>query len=452
MRVVPVLQKLAVLGEIMRKHIVDRMGILTAESLGPKQEITPEGYLLCKDVAIARTGEQLYMADEIGLEPRGDGIVKIERTPDEVFSDNALASFEGKPVTIDHPEGTEVNPKNWRDLTVGIVQNVRRGIGIEDDLLFADLLIYDQRGIDAVRAGLREVSCGYDADYEQISPGLGRQVNIFGNHVALVDRGRAGPRCSIQDKEPSIMAKPSLLQKLRKFLDTEAAEHEKETADEEMSAEEKAAAEAKEKETTDSDDPTEARFAALEQGHAEIKDALGKIMSAITGDENRDPGAERLNGDADPDPEDDEKTGDEGGDLTKPESAEVDPDVVGKTFGDKFREIYSRAEIIAPGIQLPTGDALKAKGAGAALMRKALNLGLKNDQHKPMIEPFLYGKTVEKMTNDAVASAFAGASELIKVHNNQQGKRSGVSTKDFGKVSTPAEINARNRAIWAAKQ
>ena len=51
--------------------------------------------------------------------------------------------------------------------------------------------------------GKRELSAGYDAEYETISPGVGRQHQIVGNHVALVDRGRCGVRCAIGDSAMS---------------------------------------------------------------------------------------------------------------------------------------------------------------------------------------------------------------------------------------------------------
>jgi hypothetical protein len=66
------------------------------------------------------------------------------------------------------------------------------------------LLITTEKGIELVKAGLREVSCGYDAQYEQIEKGKGRQRDIIGNHVALVTKGRAGSRCTIQDNKPCI--------------------------------------------------------------------------------------------------------------------------------------------------------------------------------------------------------------------------------------------------------
>ena len=65
---------------------------------------TPEGFLICHNVPIARTGQQLYLGSETPFKelPSND-TVKIVRHPEEVFSKATLASFEGKPVTDDHP-------------------------------------------------------------------------------------------------------------------------------------------------------------------------------------------------------------------------------------------------------------------------------------------------------------------------------------------------------------
>ncbi|MFU1949286.1 DUF2213 domain-containing protein, partial [Bordetella avium] len=172
------------------------MPFYTVQKLGEKQELTNEGFLLCRDVPIARIGELLYADGEVPVEATPDGLIKINRSPEEVFRPETIASFEGKPVTLDHPDDF-VTPETWRQLAVGTVQNVRQGQGIENDYLFADLLITDAQAIEDIRSGLREVSCGYEADYEQVEPGRGEQRNIIGNHVALVERGRCGPRCAI---------------------------------------------------------------------------------------------------------------------------------------------------------------------------------------------------------------------------------------------------------------
>ncbi len=46
------------------------------------------------------------------------------RSPDEVFSEAALASFEGKPVTNDHPPGL-IGPDDVKDYEMGHAQNIR---------------------------------------------------------------------------------------------------------------------------------------------------------------------------------------------------------------------------------------------------------------------------------------------------------------------------------------
>ena len=176
----------------------------TEESLGEKRKLTPEGFLVCYDVPIARIGTLLYGPGEVPIDAGGDGVISIERLPDDVFDPEAMASFEGKPVTNDHPPlGIKVTPENWRELSMGHVHNVRRGDGrvLDDGFLYADLMVKDPDLIRDIQEGKREVSAGYDAEYEQLEPGRGRQHDIIGNHVALVDKGRCGPRCAIGDND-----------------------------------------------------------------------------------------------------------------------------------------------------------------------------------------------------------------------------------------------------------
>lgn len=168
-----------------------------------------DGSVLFKDVPIARTGEQEYDATERPeLVPNDRGKVIVRRTPEEVFSERAMASFEGMAVTIGHPRDFDgqiifVTPDNWRQLAHGHIQNVRRGTDDKTDLLLADVIVKTPEAMQAIDDGDDEVSCGYDADYEQISPGLAKQSAITANHLALVPNGRAGFRCAIGDSMPS---------------------------------------------------------------------------------------------------------------------------------------------------------------------------------------------------------------------------------------------------------
>lgn len=181
--------------------------------LGETRYLQADGSLLCKDVPIARTGTQVYLPEEIDLEPDASGTVTVWRNEDEVFSPETIASFEGVAVTLGHPEDANgnivfVNPANFSELAHGHIQNVRRGTGDKSDLLIADVLVKRQEAIDAVQAGLTDVSCGYDAQYKQLAPGKGKQYQITGNHLAVgIDRGRAGGRCAIGDSIPSTRKK-----------------------------------------------------------------------------------------------------------------------------------------------------------------------------------------------------------------------------------------------------
>jgi Uncharacterized protein conserved in bacteria (DUF2213) len=179
----------------------------TTEELGPKRERTPEGFLICYDVPVARTGEMIYGPGETPVPTGRDGRVKIHRHEKEVFDAKSMRSLNGKPVTDDHPP-VDVDPKNWRFYTRGMVVNPRRGEGEHKNFLVADLIVLDQDLIDDIESGKREVSCGYNPDYLQLLdedgepiPGEGEQINIIYNHLALVDRGRCGARCSIGDRK-----------------------------------------------------------------------------------------------------------------------------------------------------------------------------------------------------------------------------------------------------------
>lgn len=410
----------------MKLQTKDRTAFYTVESLGKSREITPEGFLLCKGVAIARTGQQLYTSEEIPLEDTGNGEIRIDRVPEEVFRAETIASFEGKPVTVEHPDEF-VTPENWNRLAVGTVQNVRRGEGLEDDLLVADLLITAADAIAYVNEKLPELSAGYEADYEQTEPGRGMQRNIVGNHVALVERGRAGPRCSIQDGVPHMAKKQSFLDRLRALLkdaEAEAKEEKEESKDE--------APEDKKDEETKDDAGLEARIARLE---AMIEKLAGK-----TGDSD-----EEETKDSDEDDEKKEETADT---VIEPETTEKAD--VGTTYtGDAFKAVVARAEILSPGIAVPTGDAIKAKDAATKLMRKALDNAMASEDGKACVTPFLMGRELKALTGDALSGVFHGAAELMRIRNNDKGARIAITTQDFGKAISVADINARNREFWA---
>lgn len=165
--------------------------------ISPNQIETAEGFLICKNVPIARTGMQEYTARDLMLDGDPERMIKVNRYETDVFEPAALASFEGKPVTDGHPP-EEVEPANFASYAKGHIQRVRR----EGDFMVADLYINDPVLINDVRNGIkREVSCGYICEYTADGDGY-KQSKIRGNHVAVVPRGRAGHEVAIKDESP----------------------------------------------------------------------------------------------------------------------------------------------------------------------------------------------------------------------------------------------------------
>ena len=404
------------------------MRFYTTESLGLHQQLTPEGYLAVKDVPIARTGTMFYAAGEVPVSSV-DGIIRIQRAAEDVFSPNTIASFEGKPVTIDHPND-DVNPGNWSELAKGLVTNVRRGAGLDDDCLVADLLITDAAAIELVKSGLREVSCGYDADYEEIQPGEGRQHNILGNHLALVEKGRCGPRCAIGDS----MKKIKLLDKLRA-----AWKARDEKAFEETLAE---------TETTNDDAESKKDDDKKKDDEKETHDALSKVLDAIKALDSRMSALETK----------DKKSKDDEVESAEEEDADSKKDDGAATadsaeLASAAQDTLARAEVLAPGLHMPTVDAKepgKFRDALCGLKRKALTQAFEG-KYRDSIALFGNPEPFKTMTCDAIAHAFVGASEIVRRENNASSAQ--INTFDAGtnakKVATAiGDINRRNAEFW----
>lgn len=166
-------------------------------TISPNMDKTPEGYLICRNVPINRTGVQVYSAREVGLPGSGDEPVNVYRLDEDVFSPAALASMEGKDVTRGHPPEM-LDATNQAAYSNGHIENVRR----DGENTVGDLIIKDPGLASDVENGvLREVSCGYYCKFEPYLDGY-KQTHLVGNHVAVVPRGRAGHDVAIKDAAP----------------------------------------------------------------------------------------------------------------------------------------------------------------------------------------------------------------------------------------------------------
>lgn len=178
------------------------MKFLISERLSQHKYKTPEGYLVCVDSILARTGKQTYRKSEIFKDCNDESEIEVERSANEVFSDKALASFENKPITVEHPY-EDVNVDNYSQHSVGFVRDVHRGVADGQDVMLGTLVITDAKTIEEIENGEHtDLSCGYDCDIkDEANP---QQRNIRGNHVALCQQGRAGIARIVDSKDAEI--------------------------------------------------------------------------------------------------------------------------------------------------------------------------------------------------------------------------------------------------------
>lgn len=424
----------------------------TTVKLGPKREKTPEGFLVCHDVPIARIGTMDYLASELPgapITPNAHGMFTVERDESEVFRPETIASLNGKPFTNGHP-AEDVLPHNWKSLSEGVVLNPRQGT---DGLLFADILITHDSAIRDVESGLvTEVSAGYDADYEEIEPGRGRQTNIIFNHVARVPQGRCGTRCSIGDQEMPAPKKRNWRDRVLtafKAKDEEALHEELDRAESEMSDDDKKDVHVhvhtspystpkspEDQRTEDGDEPAadqpkdaNARISALEQGHREILAQVSKILAHISEQEG---------------PEEEEVSEEEEEHRQK------------TTDSVLIQDTIARAEILVPGISIPTIDTKagpqKTRDMLCGFRKKTLRVAYATKDGRELLSPLLRGRTIDSLPCAASSVLFDTASEILKAQNNGRGPGLVRHTTDGARAETLADINRRNQDFWADKR
>jgi uncharacterized protein len=465
------------------------------EKLGPNQSLTKEGYLVCTNVPIARTGIMYYGPGETTI-PEVDGKVIIDRDEAELFAPKFMTSFVGKHVTNNHPP-EPLSPQNFRNYAVGTIIATRRGDGIDDQLLLADMIIYDPLAISEIQDGKREVSAGYHTDYIETSPGRGRQINMLGNHVALVDAGRCGGQCAISDRktiegdiemfarDQKTVSPKSIVndawskmragiataaaggrESLDRFLADPANNPANLVMDEDPNAGgihlHMGAGEGGRKM---SDDDIEKRFGemgeqvkgladgmkGLTDNYGKINDMLGGIAAQVgykagSGTEGASDANKEIEGELKE--EAPAGTGD---------AAAVAKD--SQYLGDSFQEARSLGEILVPGIQVPTFDkAAKPKDSFDALCkfrRMALDRAYQSPEGKAVIDQLLAGKTFQsdKMSCASVRGIFRAAGNMRKLTNDTAARHAAQlaeanRNRDNNKPKAPttaAELNEFHR-------
>ncbi|NWC11871.1 DUF2213 domain-containing protein [Pseudomonas agarici] len=192
----------------MKCTVFDRAGYRITQ-----REYTDEGFLKVPG-RVARTGIQEYLARELGLDGDPMRVVRVYRPEEEVFNEASLNTYDASDITSPHPP-LLVTALTYKGVAVGVV----RGPGRRDgDFVVCDLIVKDQKTIDEILGGKCELSAGYTAIYDE-TPGvtddgqaydyIQRDIKI--NHVAIVERARAGSIARIFDQNPGGNTMPVLI-------------------------------------------------------------------------------------------------------------------------------------------------------------------------------------------------------------------------------------------------
>jgi hypothetical protein len=164
--------------------------------------LTKDGYLTA-EARVARTGVQLYRADEIGLDGDPNRIVRVYRPPDEVFSVDAMKSYAYRPVTVNHPDQM-VDAENWKEHSRG---QTGGEVLRDKEFVRVPMLLMDASAIREWKEGKRELSMGYTMDLDTTAGTTPEgeqydavQRNLRMNHLALVTRARGGSQLKLGDE------------------------------------------------------------------------------------------------------------------------------------------------------------------------------------------------------------------------------------------------------------
>lgn len=179
-----------------------RYAILTFDAAPSARSVDANGFLHVASSHITKATVNPYYGREIpgweklGLDP--ERICYGLRDPEELRK--SLPTWEGLPLHIEHHPDSADEPATLT--RVGAVGKAVWNAPYID----APLTIWDGEAIDAIEDGsFRELSCAYRYEPD-FTPGVHEGVdydfimrNIRGNHVALVEEGRAGPDVVVAD-------------------------------------------------------------------------------------------------------------------------------------------------------------------------------------------------------------------------------------------------------------
>lgn len=174
------------------------------------KQIDHNSFWVIKQNPITKIGVFPYLGRQISPELEPNKIYQVLRPESELFTEEALASFNALPITIGHallgPREEGFTPAEEKGIDGTTGASAER----KDDKVVNDIKLFSERIKDEVNHGKKELSAGYFCDFvPESGTWNGRhydfvQKNIRGNHIALVDKGRSGHDVRVMDSAEGV--------------------------------------------------------------------------------------------------------------------------------------------------------------------------------------------------------------------------------------------------------
>lgn len=172
--------------------------------MGARQQ-DQNGFWLIRGNPLTKVGVFPYGAVQLGLDDRDPNEIVYVYRPESTLNDpETLASFQLLPLINDHTMlGTQIGgvPAERK----GVAGVIGEEVYYDAPYMRATLKIFSEALKNAIESGKQELSLGYGCRYIKESgefegqPYEFIQVDMRGNHLALVDQGRAGSDVRVLD-------------------------------------------------------------------------------------------------------------------------------------------------------------------------------------------------------------------------------------------------------------
>lgn len=186
------------------------------------RRIDADGRLHVDRTPISKAAVNPYYGREIpGYEALGldaDRAYMLLRDPVEL--EQAASTFARLPILSEHVPVTVTEPQP--DLVVGAIGS---DIIYEAPYLYADICVWDEKAIAGIETKqVVELSCCYryvpvmeSGEFDGVKFD-GRMTQLAGNHLAIVEAGRAGPDVYVADSKPTFKELTMKMSKIGKAL------------------------------------------------------------------------------------------------------------------------------------------------------------------------------------------------------------------------------------------